>query len=87
MLVTDNPTAVPATENQAEDIAAARGVRYRIVLERDVLEQTSQAELVAVSRVTVAELSAGLAASVMISVAPPPQFVHVWKNPVNTPSL
>jgi sugar-specific transcriptional regulator TrmB len=50
VLVTDNPTAVPATENQAEDIAAARGVRYRIVLERDVLEQTSQAELVAVMR-------------------------------------
>ncbi len=50
MLVTDQPTAVPATENQAEDIAAARGVRYRIVLERDVLEQTSQSELVAVMR-------------------------------------
>jgi len=50
VLVTDNPTAVPATENQAEDIAAARGVRYRIVLERDVLEQTSQSELVAVMR-------------------------------------
>ena len=50
VLVTDQPTAVPATENQAEDIAAARGVRYRIVLERDVLEQTSQAELVAVMR-------------------------------------
>ena len=50
VLVTDQPTAVPATENQAEDIAAARGVRYRIVLERDVLEQTSQSELVAVMR-------------------------------------
>ena len=50
VLVTDRPTAVPATENQAEDIAAARGVRYRIVLERDVLEQTSQSELVAVMR-------------------------------------
>ena len=50
VLVTDEPTAVPATENQAEDIAAARGVRYRIVLERDVLEQTSQSELVAVMR-------------------------------------
>ena len=50
VLVTDQPTAVPATENQAEDIAAARGVRYRIVLERDVLEQTSQTELVAVMR-------------------------------------
>jgi sugar-specific transcriptional regulator TrmB len=50
VLVTDEPTAVPATENQAEDIAAARGVRYRIVLERDVLEQTSQSELVAVLR-------------------------------------
>ena len=23
----------------------------------------------------------------MISVAPPPQFVQVWKYPVNTPSL
>ena len=50
VLVTDEPTAVPATENQAEDIAAARGIRYRIVLERDVLEQTSQTELVAVMR-------------------------------------
>ncbi len=50
VLVTDQPTAVPATENQAEDIAAARGVRYRIVLERNVLEQTSQAKLVAVMR-------------------------------------
>ena len=50
VLVSDEPTAVPATENQAEDIAAARGVRYRIVLERDVLEQTSQTELVAVMR-------------------------------------
>ena len=50
VLVTDQPTAVTAPENQAEDIAAARGVRYRIVLERDVLEQTSQAELVAVMR-------------------------------------
>jgi len=50
VLVTDNPTAVTAAENQAEDIAAARGVRYRVVLERDVLEQTSQTELVAVIR-------------------------------------
>jgi len=50
VLVTDNPTAVTASENQAEDIAAARGVRYRVVLERDVLEQTSQTELVAVIR-------------------------------------
>jgi sugar-specific transcriptional regulator TrmB len=48
--VNDQPTAVPAAENQAEDIAVGRGVRYRIVLERDVVEQTSQPELVAVLR-------------------------------------
>ena len=48
--VNDQPTAVPAAENQAEDIAVGRGVRYRVVLGRDVIEQTSQPELVAVLR-------------------------------------
>ncbi|MCX5530493.1 helix-turn-helix transcriptional regulator [Streptomyces sp. NBC_00006] len=36
-LVTGNPIAVPATENDAEAQAVSRGVGYRVVLEREVL--------------------------------------------------
>ncbi|MER6333938.1 helix-turn-helix domain-containing protein [Streptomyces sp. NPDC001034] len=37
-LVTDNPVAVSAAENEAEEQAAARGVQYRVVMERGVLD-------------------------------------------------
>ncbi|MGW4881708.1 helix-turn-helix domain-containing protein [Streptomyces sp. NPDC004262] len=36
-LVTGNPTVVSGTENEAEEQAAGRGVRYRVVVERAVL--------------------------------------------------
>ncbi|MFD7295337.1 helix-turn-helix transcriptional regulator [Streptomyces sp. NPDC059897] len=36
-LVTGNPIAVPATENDAEEQAVSRGVGYRVVIEREVL--------------------------------------------------
>ncbi|WP_323097596.1 helix-turn-helix domain-containing protein [Intrasporangium sp. YIM S08009] len=48
--VTDRPAVVTADENSAEDIATARGVRYRVVLERDVLEHEPQANVAAVLR-------------------------------------
>ncbi|QOV34715.1 helix-turn-helix transcriptional regulator [Streptomyces ferrugineus] len=38
-LVTGTPVAVTGTENEAEEQAADRGVRYRVVLERSVLDQ------------------------------------------------
>ncbi|MEU8574175.1 helix-turn-helix domain-containing protein [Streptomyces asoensis] len=38
-LVTGTPVAVTGGENEAEEQAAARGVRYRVVLERAVLDQ------------------------------------------------
>ncbi|AZQ38331.1 helix-turn-helix transcriptional regulator [Streptomyces cyaneochromogenes] len=38
-LVTGSPVAVTGTENDAEEQAADRGVRYRVVLERSVLDQ------------------------------------------------
>ncbi|MGC9541368.1 helix-turn-helix transcriptional regulator [Streptomyces sp. UG1] len=38
-LVTGTPVAVTGTENEAEEQAAGRGVRYRVVLERSVLDQ------------------------------------------------
>ncbi|MFB7115930.1 helix-turn-helix domain-containing protein [Streptomyces sp. NPDC056190] len=38
-LVTGNPIAVSSMENHAEEQAAARGVRYRVVLERAVLDK------------------------------------------------
>ncbi|MFI9153984.1 helix-turn-helix domain-containing protein [Streptomyces sp. NPDC053367] len=38
-LVTGNPVAVTGVENDAEDRAAERGVRYRVVLERAVLDR------------------------------------------------
>ncbi|MFE7647981.1 helix-turn-helix domain-containing protein [Streptomyces phaeoluteigriseus] len=38
-LVTGTPVAVTGVENEAEEQAAARGVRYRVVLERVVLDQ------------------------------------------------
>ncbi|EFF93785.1 regulatory protein [Streptomyces sp. e14] len=38
-LVTDNPVAVSGSENDAEEQAAGRGVRYRVVVERAVLHQ------------------------------------------------
>lgn len=38
-LVTGTPVAVTGVENDAEERAAARGVRYRVVLERAVLDQ------------------------------------------------
>jgi hypothetical protein len=38
-LVTGTPVAVTGSENDAEERAATRGVRYRVVLERAVLEQ------------------------------------------------
>ncbi|MDT9692529.1 helix-turn-helix domain-containing protein [Streptomyces sp. P9(2023)] len=36
-LVTGKPIAVTGTENDAEEMAAGRGVRYRVVVEREVL--------------------------------------------------
>ncbi|HEU5240381.1 MAG TPA: helix-turn-helix domain-containing protein, partial [Ornithinibacter sp.] len=50
VLVTDSPEVVTSEENEAEDVATARGVRYRIVLERDVLEREPQANVAAVLR-------------------------------------
>ena len=50
VFVTDRPAVVTASENEAEDIAAARGVRYRVVLERNVLEHEAQGNLAAVLR-------------------------------------
>ncbi|WP_399897447.1 winged helix-turn-helix transcriptional regulator [Streptomyces sp. BBFR51] len=38
-LVTDNPVAVTGMENDAEEQATGRGVRYRVVVERSVLDQ------------------------------------------------
>ncbi|MEU1054337.1 winged helix-turn-helix transcriptional regulator [Streptomyces sp. NPDC005876] len=38
-LVTGNPVAVTGMENDAEEQAAGRGVRYRVVVERAVLDQ------------------------------------------------
>ena len=38
-LVTGNPVAVTGTENDAEEQAAGRGVRYRVVVERAVLDR------------------------------------------------
>ncbi|MGW3729738.1 TrmB family transcriptional regulator [Streptomyces sp. F001] len=38
-LVTGNPVAVTGMENHAEEQAAGRGVRYRVVVERSVLDQ------------------------------------------------
>ncbi|WP_217167506.1 winged helix-turn-helix transcriptional regulator [Streptomyces sp. AC512_CC834] len=38
-LVTDSPVAVTGMENDAEEQATGRGVRYRVVLERSVLDQ------------------------------------------------
>ncbi|MGW0583197.1 TrmB family transcriptional regulator, partial [Streptomyces sp. NPDC002920] len=38
-LVTGTPVAVTGVENDAEERAAERGVRYRVVLEREVLDQ------------------------------------------------
>ncbi|MCH0541547.1 helix-turn-helix transcriptional regulator [Streptomyces sp. MUM 203J] len=49
-LVTGRPVAVTGPENEAEEDAAARGVMYRVVVEREVLEQPGG----------VAELSAAL---------------------------
>ncbi|MFI1962844.1 helix-turn-helix domain-containing protein [Streptomyces pathocidini] len=47
-LVTGNPTTVTGGENHAEERASARGVRYRVVIERDVLSApTGIAELTA----------------------------------------
>ncbi|MEU9387395.1 helix-turn-helix transcriptional regulator [Streptomyces sp. NPDC048279] len=37
-LVTGNPTVVSGVENEAEEQAAGRGVRYRVVVERAVLD-------------------------------------------------
>lgn len=36
-LVTENPVAVSGENNSAEDVAVARGVNYRIVIERDAV--------------------------------------------------
>ncbi|MGP3951876.1 helix-turn-helix domain-containing protein [Streptomyces sp. 7N604] len=40
-LVTGSPTTVTGAENDAEERAATRGVRYRVVIERDVLSGPS----------------------------------------------
>lgn len=50
IFVTDQPAAVTSEDNEAEDVATARGVRYRIVLERNVLETEPQENLVDVLR-------------------------------------
>jgi sugar-specific transcriptional regulator TrmB len=57
-LVTDKPVAVSGPENQAEDAAVARGVTYRIVIERGVLT----------SPVDYAEVSAALGHDVSVRV-------------------
>lgn len=45
-LVTDTPVAVSALDNHAEEQAVARGVRYRVVVEREVLNRpTGMVEL------------------------------------------
>ncbi|WP_327185741.1 helix-turn-helix domain-containing protein [Streptomyces sp. NBC_01334] len=50
-LVTGTPVAVTGGENDAEERATARGVRYRVVLERAVLDQPDgMAELTAALR-------------------------------------
>jgi sugar-specific transcriptional regulator TrmB len=50
-LVTDNPVAVTGMENDAEEQATGRGVRYRVVVERSVLDQpTGITELTAALR-------------------------------------
>ena len=56
--VTDNPVAVSGPENEAEGVAVARGVTYRIVIERALL--TSPEEF--------AEVSASLGRDVNIRV-------------------
>ena len=56
--VTDNPVAVSGPENEAEGVAVARGVAYRIVIERSLL--TSPEEF--------AEVSASLGRDVNIRV-------------------
>jgi sugar-specific transcriptional regulator TrmB len=40
-LVTGKPIAVTGLENDAEELAAGRGVRYRVVVEREVMTQPS----------------------------------------------
>ncbi|MET9435738.1 helix-turn-helix domain-containing protein [Streptomyces sp. NPDC006551] len=40
-LVTGKPIAVSGLENDAEELAAERGVRYRVVIEREILTQPS----------------------------------------------
>ncbi|MFC7218446.1 helix-turn-helix domain-containing protein [Streptomyces polyrhachis] len=46
-LVTGKPVAVTGTENRAEEEASSRGVRYRVVIERELLDgQTGLSELV-----------------------------------------
>ncbi len=57
-LVTDKPVAVSGPENQAEDAAVARGVAYRIVIERGVLN----------SPVDYAEVSAAIGRDVSVRV-------------------
>ena len=45
-LVTENPVAVSGEENSAEDVAVARGVTYRVVIEREaVAGSTARAAL------------------------------------------
>jgi len=48
--VTYEQAAVTASENEAEDVAMARGVQYRIVLERDALSREPQATVAEVLR-------------------------------------
>ena len=50
IFVTSQPTVVSSAENEAEDVATQRGVKYRIVLERDGLARESQQEVAAVLR-------------------------------------
>lgn len=50
IFVTNQPAVVSSAENEAEDVATARGVKYRIVLERDVLEREPQANVAEVLR-------------------------------------
>jgi hypothetical protein len=50
-LVTGNPVAVTGMENDAEEQAAGRGVRYRVVVERAVLDQPDGITVRVVDRV------------------------------------
>lgn len=50
IFVTSEPAVVSSADNEAEDVATQRGVKYRIVLERDGLAREAQQDVVDVLR-------------------------------------